>query len=705
MKYKNTFILFFYLLISLSITILILGINNLGVTNTSWLAAHDASTDIISWKFFRDDVWRFPLGSNPNYGMNLGSGIAFSGSIPIMSLIFKFFKFILPDEFHYFSLWILICFFLNGYISFLIISDKTKNITFSLIGSLFFILSPILINRLGFHLSLCAHWLILMGFYLELKENIIFKKVLWALLISISCLIHFYFTVMLLIIFISFLTKNFETKNFKNIFIIFGSLIFTMYIIGYFHVPFSDALAYGYGNYSLDLASFFINKSSVVNGSVNWSAFINNKTDIRSEGFGYLGLGGIIFLSYLVFNFLYKFKIEIKDKNFTPYIFITLICFLIAISNKIYLFNNLIFEIEIPKIFYGLLSVVRASGRIIWPVYYLIFIFAIFKIYKNFPRKQSISILIILFLLQVSDIYPGIKSHFFSEAFVKEKKLNDIIFWEKIAKTNPVLRTTYQDNQSKFLHNLRNVLLLKDIKKTDISIHGRYNRKLASITRSNLYNQFNEKIMPSETIFAIDNHNHLRNLYFNFKNENVGFFYKDKNWIAINGYRDEMTDKEFKMLDNFLPKIIKSNKNYDFNFKNQESPHGFGWTHNFGENQSGIWSEGNISNILFRLDSEIVDNFKIKLKINSIITKNNNPIIFEIYINENFYEKFSIKDINDLKDKYLVLDLNKDNFKEDTVLIKIKIKNPVTKLELLKSPDARRLGILIESIKVENLNL
>ena len=61
--------------------------------------------------------------------------------------------------------------------------------------------------------------------------------------------------------------------------------------------------------------------------------------------------------------------------------------------------------------------------------------------------------------------------------------------------------------------------------------------------------------------------------------------------------------------------------------------------------------------------------------------------------------------INDLKDKYLVLDLNKDNFKEDTVLIKIKIKNPVTKLELLKSPDARRLGILIESIKVETLNL
>ena len=41
-----------------------------------------------------------------------------------------------------------------------------------------------------------------------------------------------------------------------------------MFIIGYFDVPFTDALAYGYGNYALDIASIFIHKTSVVNGNI-----------------------------------------------------------------------------------------------------------------------------------------------------------------------------------------------------------------------------------------------------------------------------------------------------------------------------------------------------------------------------------------------------------------------------------------------------
>jgi len=176
MNYKNLSVLSIFSILSLILTICILGFNYVPFTNTQWLAAHDVSTDIISWKFFKNDIWRFPIGNNPNYGMDIGSGIAFSGSIPIMSFIFKLFSGLLPNNFHYFNLWIYICFFLQSYIAYLIIFDQTRNRTYSIIGSLFFILAPILINKLSFHLSLCAHWLILMGFYLEIKKNIINKN-------------------------------------------------------------------------------------------------------------------------------------------------------------------------------------------------------------------------------------------------------------------------------------------------------------------------------------------------------------------------------------------------------------------------------------------------------------------------------------------------------------------------------------------------
>ena len=59
------------------------------------------------WNFFRIDEWRFPILSNPNLGIYLNNNLIYSDSIPLFALFFKIFNFILPDNFQYFSLWIL----------------------------------------------------------------------------------------------------------------------------------------------------------------------------------------------------------------------------------------------------------------------------------------------------------------------------------------------------------------------------------------------------------------------------------------------------------------------------------------------------------------------------------------------------------------------------------------------------------------------
>ena len=38
----------------------------------------------------KNDFWRFPLGSNPNFGDEFGNSIIFSDSIPILAFFFKF---------------------------------------------------------------------------------------------------------------------------------------------------------------------------------------------------------------------------------------------------------------------------------------------------------------------------------------------------------------------------------------------------------------------------------------------------------------------------------------------------------------------------------------------------------------------------------------------------------------------------------------
>ena len=702
-KYQNTNVVVFYVFLGILSTFYLLGFENLSFTNTNWMAAHDVTTDLLSWKFFKNDIWRFPFGKNPNYGMDIGSGIVFSGSIPILAIFFKLFSKILPYNFHYFGFWIFICFFLQSYIAFLIIYNYSKNVLFSIIGSLFFLLSPVLINRFGMHLSLSAHWLILLGFYIQSKKNLSYKNIHWATLISLSALVHFYFTIILFgmffLFFLAELKKKIDyKKNFSQIFLILGLLIFTMFVFGYFEVPFTDTLGFGYGHYKLDIAAIII-----PNSSINWSFFLPEIPNVGLEGFSYLGLGGILlFISGIIIFFLNR-NIFINKATLLPYFLIIIVFSIVALSNDISLFGNRIFNFELPKVLYAALSIVRASGRLFWPVYYLIFLGSIVIIYKKFSEKNAIYIVSLLLICQVIDIYPGLNKHYNSRAFITEKNIINYSFWNNLTKKNSILRTTYLNNETHFLTSLREILLLKNIKSTDISTHGRYNRRLASINRSNLYKLFDQYKIEKNIIFAIDNKNHLRNLKYLFKNKDVGFFLRDDSWFAVSGYNKQMTQYDKKELEKYEPITLpRSNKIY-LNFSDENSIQGFGWTHNYHSKVNGIWTEGNIANLLFKLNKNISKNFVILIKLNSLITKKNDVINFDIDVNNIFSKKFNLKNITDLKDNSIFINVDKNLIEEDIVYIKFKIKNPVTQLELLKSPDARQLGLLIESLEIINL--
>ena len=199
MSNKNNFqLLLFSSIIGFLLMVFFLGYENISITDTNWFLRYDTISDFVALKFFLNDKWRFPIGLNPNYG-DITNSIVFSGAVPLLSFVAKLFKDFLPNNFHFFSIWITICFSLHIFFSYKIIFNYTKNFYFSSISAMFFIFTPILIYRLGFHLSLGAQWLILAFIYLELsnnKKNILLYK---TILIIISSLIHFYFTIMLLL--------------------------------------------------------------------------------------------------------------------------------------------------------------------------------------------------------------------------------------------------------------------------------------------------------------------------------------------------------------------------------------------------------------------------------------------------------------------------------------------------------------------------
>ena len=130
---------FLFLFISSLCLVTVIGIENISFQSTKWLhTGDDTSMQHTAWYFFKNDIWRFPLGSNPNYGAEIGSSIVFTDSIPILGLFFKLFKSFIPGNFQYFSFWYLICFYLQLFFSFKILKKFTSSVPYSIIGSIFF---------------------------------------------------------------------------------------------------------------------------------------------------------------------------------------------------------------------------------------------------------------------------------------------------------------------------------------------------------------------------------------------------------------------------------------------------------------------------------------------------------------------------------------------------------------------------------------
>lgn len=707
--HSNIKIISIYLFATFLFSLYFLGFENLFSIEQNWINEKDQTADFVSWYYFKNDIWRFPLGSNPNYGMGIGSGIVFSGSIPLLAIIFKIFSGILPENFHYFTFWIYLCFFLQAYIAYLIIYHQTKNLNYAIIGSIFFLVSPAFISRITMHLALAAHWLILLGYYLEINKNIIQKRRYWIMLICMSALIHFYFTIILFGMYFLFLiNRYFIDFSIKNLiletFYPFIFLALTMYITGFFHVPVTDALGFGYGYFKLNLNSIFNPFYRGVGYNANWSLFLPTLPSWswgEFEGFNYLGLSGILIFIFLIFYLILNFK-KLIIKNNLAYILIIVLFSLFALTNNVSFSGKTLLAFELPKIIYGIGSIGRASGRFFWPVNYLIILFGIFLIHKILPNKKSIYILSTLLILQLIDLSPGLKKINFNNNINKNNSNKiDEKFWLKLSKEKTVLRTTHIKNETNLLRPLKNVLLNQYFKKTDISRHGRFNRKEASIVRSKLYNSFNKLIIDKDTVFVADNLNHLRNIKHLFKNQNIGFFYKSGAWIIVDEKKNEMTKKDIAALTKLDPIKLKVNKEFVLNYGNENSIHGFGWTNNY--DGVGIWSEGNISTLLFKIDNPENKKYLLNLNLKSLSTNNNEPIRFIVEINYDKEIKYELSNLVEISNNSIKLELPQ-NSKDNSYIVNFKIKNPITPLQKFESPDARRLGFLLKSVKLMNIN-
>lgn len=138
---------------------LLYGTHILNPAYDAWLLSQgDLTQHYLGWCFYRRGNWTFPIGLTDQLAYPSYSSVIFTDSIPLFAVFFKLLSPILPDTFQYFGWWGILSFMLQGYFSVKILRTLRVGKFCSMAGSIFFILSPTVIEKMFRHTALGGHW-------------------------------------------------------------------------------------------------------------------------------------------------------------------------------------------------------------------------------------------------------------------------------------------------------------------------------------------------------------------------------------------------------------------------------------------------------------------------------------------------------------------------------------------------------------------
>ena len=387
-------------------------------SNITWLmAGGDWTTNYLGWAFFRNEPWSFPPGIIRNYFAPMGTSISLTDSLPLLGFLFKPFSPFLPSDFQYFGMWILLCYVLQGTFGLFLIKTVTPNHFLQFLGSMFFLLSPVLLHRM--HFALMGQWLILASLWLYFVDDKVFpnsKKLAgWFLIILLSTLVQPYLSAMVFMLFLGFITKRKFIDN-RISFLWFITLVPGVLAVATLGLLLSGAITsidskdYGvwYQYHSMNLNSL-INPhgtSYFMKSLPLYKDILPNRASGQGEGFCYLGFGMLLLTYYAGGCLLSKTTLLGRLKNHTPLLIVLLIFAGYSLSNTITLGDHYIISYEIPSFLKIFTNSFRTSGRFIWPVYYLAIYFVIAVVIMTQSTKTAAIMLLSALLIQAVDVYP-----------------------------------------------------------------------------------------------------------------------------------------------------------------------------------------------------------------------------------------------------------------------------------------------------------
>jgi len=402
------------------------GTEVLSFTYDGWIfkvSDPDIHQHYLGWCHFRKSPWFFPPGLMDSMSYPHRISVLWTDSIPLFAIFFKLFRDILPETFQYLGFYGFLSFCLTGGTAALAAKKLTGSDAAALIAVPLITESFPMLQRMFYHTSLTAHYLILIPLCIWLydgyKWSIRKKCLVWGGYFFITVMMHPYLWLMGAVIAVAaFISEIITTKDVKPALITGG----VSGILTYAALFLSGAL-YGNVKVSYALGGFGSNLNTFVN-SLNMGQILPElplQNPNQYEGFGYLGAGGIVLVLTAGVLWLFDKAGRCREGEKLPFsgreavlCILTAVFFIMAVFPDITFNTKLLLSIRVNPGIEAILGIFRSAGRFIWPVVILLYLGAL-KVITDHGRKKrkdrfAVVFIILCLVLQFIDMSKTVAS-------------------------------------------------------------------------------------------------------------------------------------------------------------------------------------------------------------------------------------------------------------------------------------------------------
>lgn len=338
-----------------------------------------------------------------------GLSVSLTDSNPLLALLLRpFAGWLLPDGWQYAGLWLLACVGLQVVFAWRLVRLHAGDRGTALVATALLAGTPVLFARYG-HLNLCAQWLILWALWLFVDPLRWRSGLRWAAVIGVAALVHPYLLVMVAAIWASALLRlgwgeRAGMRAWLAVAVPGAAVLAGVPALLGLLTPVASTGTFG---------RFGMAADALWNpGREGYSSLLPAASTSPAqgfEGFNYLGAGPLALALVVVAARLRPGRAD-APRGPSLRVLLWLVpagvaLALIASGGRLIWRGQVIASLPLPAHWTAVLDPLRASGRMVWPVYYAI----VFAIVADACRlRHGRAVLLAGALLQVLDLTPAL---------------------------------------------------------------------------------------------------------------------------------------------------------------------------------------------------------------------------------------------------------------------------------------------------------